>query len=95
MPKFHVIDTFEVPSRKLFVLAGSIVEGEIRKGMYIHVPCNSGLNISGEIHCIEFARRKDGEYLCLCLEAGQGELDFWRALNINGETVEISEEADG
>jgi hypothetical protein len=90
MPKFHVRDTFEIPNRKLFVLAGSIVEGEIRKGMYINILCNSALNISGEIHCVEFVRRKDGEDLCLCLEAGQNELDFWRAINISGETVEIS-----
>jgi hypothetical protein len=91
MPKFHVRDTFEIPSRKLFVLAGSIVEGEIRKGMFVHVPCNSALDITGKIHSIEFARRNDGEDVCLCFEGDSDELGFWRAMNITDETLEISE----
>jgi hypothetical protein len=72
-------------------MAGSVVEGEIRKGMYVHVPCNSALDITGQIHCIEFARRKDGEDVCLCLAGDPDELDFWRTMNISDETLEISE----
>ncbi len=37
MPKFHVKDTFEVPDRGLFVLAGSIVDGIVRSGMFVHL----------------------------------------------------------
>jgi hypothetical protein len=91
MPKFHVKETFQIPDRGLFVMAGSIVEGEIRKGMFVHFPCNSALDITGKIDCIEFARRKDGEDVCLCFEGEPEELDFWRAMNISDQTLEISD----
>jgi hypothetical protein len=32
MVKFYVKDTFEIPDRRLFVMAGSVVEGEVRAG---------------------------------------------------------------
>ena len=95
MPKFHVKDTFEISGHKVFFLAGTIVEGTIRKGMFVHVRCNSALDITGRIHSIEFARRKGGEDVCLGIEGDAEELDFWRALNIRDETLEISEEGSG
>jgi len=68
MSKFRVNDTFALESRRLFVLAGSIVEGQIRAGMIVNVPLNSSLLISGQIHSVEFARRTDErEDVCLCI----------------------------
>ena len=93
MPKFHVINTFEIPDRQLFVIAGSVVEGEIRAGMFVHVPFNPAVAMTARIHSIEFARRQgDGEDMCLCLQAEPDALELWRDLNISDETLEITED---
>ena len=91
MSKFRVTDTFSLESRRLFVLVGSIVEGEIQAGMIVRVPLNSSLSLSGSIHSIEFARRAGGwEDVCLCIAYDDpSELATWRAMNIGGETIEI------
>jgi len=91
MSKFRVNDTFVLKGRRLFVLAGSVVEGQIRAGMIVKVPLNSSLSISGQIHSIEFARRTDGrEDVCLCIACeGSGELDVWNGLNIQDETLDV------
>lgn len=65
MPRFHVRDTFEIPDRQLFVMAGSVVEGEMRAGMFVRAPFNPSLDMTAWIHSIEFARRHGGEYVCL------------------------------
>jgi hypothetical protein len=91
MPKFHVRDTFEIPDRKLFVMAGSIVEGKISAGMFVHVPCNLSLHLTTRIHCIEFARRKDGEDVCLCIESQPEAAEILRGLNLGDETFEVNE----
>jgi hypothetical protein len=93
MAKFHVKDTFELPDRKLFVMAGSIVEGEIQKGMFIRVPCNTLLDMTARIHSIEFARRQGGsEDVCLCIESEPELLAILRGLNIGDETFDITKD---
>jgi hypothetical protein len=91
MSKFRVNDTFTLERRRLFVLAGSIVEGQIQAGMMVNVLLNSSLSISGQIHSIEFARRADGrEDVCLCIACeGSDELDVWNGLNIQNETLDV------
>jgi len=91
MSKFRVNDTFALESRQLFVLAGSIVEGQIRAGMIVNVPLNSSLLISGAIHSIEFARRTDGrEDVCLCITyEDSDELRVWNALNVQDEVLDV------
>ena len=91
MSKFQVDNTFALESRRLFVLAGSIVEGQIRAGMIVKVPLNSSLSISGQIHSIEFARRTDGrEDVCLCITyEGPDEVDVWKRLNLRNETLDV------
>lgn len=91
MSKFHVNDTFALESRRLFVLAGSILEGEIRAGMIVNVPLNSSLVVSGQIHSVEFARRAGGrEDVCLCISyEDSDELGAWEALNIKNETLDL------
>jgi hypothetical protein len=39
---FHCDATFTIPSRQYFVLAGQIVEGNVRPGMRIIVPTPTG-----------------------------------------------------
>jgi hypothetical protein len=92
MSKFRVNDTIALESRRLFVLAGSIVEGQIRAGMIVNVLLNSSLLISLQIHSVEFARRSGGrEDVCLCLAyEDSAELDLWKALNIQSETLDVA-----
>jgi hypothetical protein len=89
MSKFRVNDTFAVERRRLFVLAGSIAEGQIRAGMIVNVALNS--SISRQIQSIEFARRAGGrEDVCLCIAyESSDELKVWKALNIQNETLDI------
>jgi hypothetical protein len=91
MSKFRVKDTFALELRQLFVMAGSIVEGQIRAGMIVSVPLNSSFLVSGQIHSVEFARRIDGgEDVCLCIAyEDSDELGLWNALNVQNETVDV------
>jgi hypothetical protein len=91
MCKFRVNDTFALEPRRLFVLAGSIIEGQIRAGMFVKVPLNSSLLISGQIHSVEVARRTDGrEDVCLCITyEDPDELAAWNDLNIQNETLDV------
>jgi hypothetical protein len=92
MAKFHVKDTFAIEGRPHFILAGSIVEGAVRPGMFVHVPFTSRFAMRARIECIEFARRLGGhEDTCLCIRyAEPEELELWRGLDINDETLEVT-----
>ena len=92
MAKFHVKDTFAIEGRPHFVLAGSIVEGEVRPGMFVHVPFNSNTAMTARIDCIEFARRLGGhEDICLCIRYTEPkELELWRGLDIGDEIFEVT-----
>ena len=92
MPKFHVKETFELQDRNLFVMAGSILEGEIRPSMFVHIPCNSSLDITARIHSIETIRRHDVEDVRLCIKSEPDKMDFLTAFNIKNETIEVSAE---
>ena len=88
--KFYIRDTLEIPSRHLFVLAGSIVEGTVRPGMSVKVLYNKSLPLDYKIHALEFARRDGREDTCLCLRyADDEELDFLKCLNLGDETVTL------
>ncbi len=91
MAKFHVIDTFVLESRKLFVLAGFIVDGEMRIGQSVRVPLNDKLAMDARIEAIEFARRSPHrDDVCLCISyTDTGELAFWQGLNIGDEALEV------
>jgi hypothetical protein len=91
--KFHVIDTFALQGRGLFVLAGFIMDGVIRPGQFVRISLNSGLKMSAQIEAIEFARRSQHrEDVCLCMSyTSLIELEMLQGLNIDGETVEVTE----
>lgn len=73
-------------------MAGSVVEGQLRAGMFVHVPFNSSLDMTAQIHSIEFARRQGSEEVNLCFELKPDALKLWRGLNIGDETLEITED---
>ena len=90
MAKFCVNSAFVIEDRHLFVLAGSIIDGEIRAGMFLRAPSNSNPVVMGPIHSIEFAKRIDrGEDICLCVQTDPKTLELWRGLAMSGEIVEI------
>ncbi|XUM20306.1 hypothetical protein ACRAVF_22380 [Bradyrhizobium oligotrophicum S58] len=90
MSSFRVDHSFAIESRRLFVLAGAIAEGQIQAGMIVSVPLNSSTSVSGPIHSIEYARSADGEDVCLCIACeGSDELELWNALNLKNEIVEV------
>jgi uncharacterized protein (DUF1015 family) len=90
MSKFRVNNTFVLESRRLFVLAGSIAEGEIRTGMIVNVPLNSSLPIAGQIQSIEFMRTEGREDVCICIAYESSvELKMWKALNIQNEILDV------
>jgi hypothetical protein len=67
MARFHVIDTFTLESRKIVVLAGSIVDGKICRGQFVRLPLE-GSHHWVPIEFIGFARRNpDREDVCLCV----------------------------
>lgn len=92
MPRFYVRDIFEIPDRKLFVMAGSVAEGEIRAGMFVRVHFNPSLDVTARISSIEFARRQGGEDVCLCIESEPALAEILRGLDIKDETFEVTTE---
>ena len=92
MSIFHVKDTFELPDRKLFVLAGAVVEGEIRAGMFVRVTLNSAVELTARIYAIEFARRQGSEDICLCFKLEPEALELWRGLGISDNVLEITQD---
>ncbi len=90
MSKFHVRDTFELPERRLLVLAGSVVEGEIAAGMFVHVPFNPRFGLVECIHAVERLTGDRGAELALCVEADEELAEFWRGINIDDEILEVT-----
>jgi hypothetical protein len=90
--KFYVIGSFFVRSRNLFVAVGDITEGDIRPGMSVSVSLGH-LQVSTTIcgvEVIEVAFR-DQDYLGLAFGfESPEELEFWQALHLNDETLEIT-----
>jgi hypothetical protein len=79
-------------SRQLFVLAGAVVEGDIKAGMTVVVPLNSAISISERIHSVEFARRADGgdDDVCLCIAYDDREAaQILEDLGIEDETLDV------
>ena len=73
-------------------MSGSIVGGEIRAGMFVHIPFNSLVATTARIHSIEFARRQGGEDVCLCIKSEPELAEFLHDLKISDETFEVSTE---
>jgi hypothetical protein len=90
MAKFHVKNFFEIPDRQLFVMAGSVTEGEIVAGMYAQIQVSPMMDMAARIHSIEFARREGGEDVCLCFQSKPRTLQVWRGLSVSDKTLEVT-----
>jgi hypothetical protein len=49
-----VVGTFEIKSRNLFVVFGTLTEGELRPGMTVAAPLGGNLSVTGTIESVEF-----------------------------------------
>jgi hypothetical protein len=90
MPRFHVRDAFAIHDKKLFVLAGFVIEGEIAAGMHVRLPFKENVMITAELDQVQHVRRRDGDVVCLCIRcANPEELTLWEAFKIKDRTVDI------
>jgi hypothetical protein len=91
MARFRISESFALPDRNLFVLAGDVVAGPIARGMQVEIRVNSCLATKLDIHAVEYIRhssRPDEVALCIKCE-NHDELDLLKALNIGSEVVEV------
>ncbi len=95
MARFLVHDTFPMKDfplqgQTMFVLAGFVLEGEVKPGMKLHLRFNSTVNLYAEVDRIEFARRPDGEVTCLCIKCTVAdEVVLWESIHVKGQTIEV------
>lgn len=90
MAKFHVRETFTIDDKKLFVMAGFILQGEITARMLVSIPFNSTVMMTAEIDHLQTLRRPDGDVTCLCIRCPDpAEVTLWQALKINNRTVDV------
>lgn len=96
--RFRVHDTFTLQSRRMFVIAGDIVEGTVRVGMQVEVPLNDSLSVTAPVAAVEFV---DGPGPQSRVGLGiryedDDELEMLRGLNIGGcEILTVSEPEGG
>jgi hypothetical protein len=89
--RFLVERTYLLPSRSLFVLEGSIAEGNVQPGMNLLIGFNRSFSMACEIEGVEFVRRSNTERVALTVrydEADEGE--FLQSFNISNEEVLVS-----
>ncbi len=87
--RFQVRDGFDLPSRRAWVLRGSIVEGSVRSGMFLSFPFNDSVTMSAEIDAVEAVDgpgRASAIGLLLKYEDDLGR-DLWRGLTAPGEIL--------
>lgn len=92
--RFRVADAFSIESRRLFVLAGEIVDGVVRPGMSVLIDFNDVVQMHAPIVGVEEIRASDPRKsvgLTIDYEDDLG-LALWRGLNIGGgEVIEVVE----
>lgn len=89
MPRFHARETFEITDRQMFVMVGSIVEGEIRRGMFVRVPLDAKTGIQLLIDSIESADRQNPEEVHLCIWAGSRFSEILRGMDFRNRTFQV------
>jgi hypothetical protein len=91
--KFSVVGSFFMPSRNLFVAVGDVIEGNVKAGMTVAVTLSTvqvTTPIQGvEVITVDF---RDQAYSGLGFGFDDpDELEFWSALRIGGEVLEIAD----
>jgi hypothetical protein len=95
--RFFVTKSFPLKQSKLFVLAGKIVEGEVRAGMRLLLCFNPPFNTILPIHSVEFVdsiEKREAEIGLTVKYDNDEELEMLLALNIESKEIEIQEETN-
>ena len=92
MPKFRVQLASEPPDHGGFVLSGTVVDGDIRAGMFVRVSFNWRLWLPIRIENIEVSQRDGGDQVSLCLDSQPDEADLLRGLDLRGQLLTLTED---
>jgi len=76
--------------RRLLVLQGRLVEGEVRPGMHIRVALNSALSVTARIDAVESVPSEEPGTTNLSIGCDEDELELWQTLDLVDETIEVS-----
>ena len=90
---FKVLDGFDLPSRRAWVLRGDVVAGSVRPGMFLSFPFNDSVTMSAEIGAVEAVDgpgQASAIGLLLEYEDDLG-LELWRGLTSPGEVLEVTD----
>ncbi len=68
-----------------------IIEGEIRPGLFVHIPFDLNVGIRLLIDGIEMAPDGNVDDVRLCMCAGPNLTEMLRGLSLRGGTFEVSE----
>lgn len=93
MAQFRIAKAYAQKERGLFVLEGSVVDGEILSGMVVHLPFNRAVSMTAPVHSVEHNQHRDREEITLCIKCDEDQLQLWEGLNVGDETIHISEDA--
>jgi hypothetical protein len=92
--RFFVTKSFPIKQSKLFMLAGKILEGQVKAGMQILLSFNPSLNVILTIHSVEFVdyiEKREAEVGLTVKCESDEELDRLLGFNIENEEIEIQE----
>ena len=95
--RFWVVGGFHVRSKNLFVLVGDLLEGKAEPGSSICVRLG-GLGVSGRVASVEVIdiSYEGRQHLGLALSYDDPEeLDFWNALSLSNEEIELEDAMAG
>ncbi|AFC27639.1 hypothetical protein PM3016_679 [Paenibacillus mucilaginosus 3016] len=82
MSQFQVAQTLR--TEQAFIIKGILLEGQLSKGMYVHVPLNNSLQVNG---CITEIRKDKDHYDIVVGCSDQDEIELWEMLNLNGDVI--------
>jgi len=84
MAQLKVIQTFT--TKDAFIIRGVLLEGQILKGMEIHLSLNDSLQVTGTITEI----KKINDHFDIVIESSdQDEVELWDMLNLIGDVINI------
>ena len=90
--KFFAVGSFFLRSRNLFVAVGEVTEGEVKQGMTVSVSLGN-ISVTTTVKDVEVIgvdfRGQDYQGLVFGFD-DPADLEFWQALRIGGETLELS-----
>jgi len=85
---------FDRDGRKITLIYGDVIEGEVKQGMYVNIPFNPSFSMACEIESVEFIDIKIGveSYVALLLKTEEDpdeEAELIMGLNISDEELQV------